>query len=298
MFGGPANQAALSQMHGLVAVPSVMSCVYKDKCPRDYSVVFVPLGELESLLNESNKRGDWMMQWFMIRKFVALNTMHKKLPDKQATFRSSNGKDKQLDYVLVDRKSMRYCRDAEANDRVHMGSDHRCVVTRFTFPGLKKSDSRQSKEICRISKKKKLTKKRAKSETKDDTAAANQQTGSAPKSDGATTGAKKVEQPEQEAAAATKEAEDAAATSPQKGAAQGSRRSRRSYNCSKRGRPTGRSGSSSNIEEAAATKTHDDHTKEEQPATEIHRGAIMTSNDDRIRKQEEVKKRRRNQSPH
>ena len=43
-------------------------------------------------LNESNKRGDWMTQLLMIRNFAALNTMYKKMPDKQTTYRSSNGK--------------------------------------------------------------------------------------------------------------------------------------------------------------------------------------------------------------
>ena len=29
-------------------------------------------------LNESNRRGDWLKQWLMLQKFVALNTMYKK----------------------------------------------------------------------------------------------------------------------------------------------------------------------------------------------------------------------------
>ena len=29
-------------------------------------------------LNESNSRGDWLKQWLMLQKFVALNTMYKK----------------------------------------------------------------------------------------------------------------------------------------------------------------------------------------------------------------------------
>ena len=47
----------------------------------------------------------------------------KKMPDKPTTFRTPEGADKQLDYVLIHRKGLRYSRNAEANDMIHMGSD-------------------------------------------------------------------------------------------------------------------------------------------------------------------------------
>ena len=34
---------------------------------------------------------------------------------------------------------MRYNKDAEANDMIHMGSDHRCVMATFTITTLGKS---------------------------------------------------------------------------------------------------------------------------------------------------------------
>ena len=37
----------------------------------------------------------------------------------------------QLDYILSDKKHYKWSRDAEACDTIHMGSDHRCVTTRF-----------------------------------------------------------------------------------------------------------------------------------------------------------------------
>ena len=46
----------------------------------------------------------------------------KKAPDKQYTCRSTSRKDKQLDYVFIDRRSRRYCTDAEANDMIHLGA--------------------------------------------------------------------------------------------------------------------------------------------------------------------------------
>ena len=79
-------------------------------------------------LNESNKRGDWVKHWLMFQNYVAPNTMFRKKTDKQATFRATGGRDKQLDYLLVERRSMRPCTDAEAND---MGSDHRSTETHF-----------------------------------------------------------------------------------------------------------------------------------------------------------------------
>ena len=59
----------------------------------------------------------------------------------QATYRTPKGDDKQLDYVLINRKNLRYIRDAEANDKIHTGSDHRCVMAHFVFPATKKNDS-------------------------------------------------------------------------------------------------------------------------------------------------------------
>ena len=35
------------------------------------------------------------------------------------------GKEKQIDYILTKRRYLRNVKDAEANDMIHMGSDHR-----------------------------------------------------------------------------------------------------------------------------------------------------------------------------
>ena len=75
-----------------------------------------------------------MTQWLFENKLVALNTMYKKTPQKQVTYRTSKEVEKQLDYILTDRKHYHWSRDAEANDTIHMGSDHRCVMARFINP--------------------------------------------------------------------------------------------------------------------------------------------------------------------
>ena len=82
-------------------------------------------------LNKANTRGDWMTQWLLENKLVALNTMYKKVPQKQVTYRSPKNDEKQLDYILLDRKHQSWSRDAESTDILHMGSDHRCVMAKF-----------------------------------------------------------------------------------------------------------------------------------------------------------------------
>ena len=92
-------------------------------------------------LKESNSRGDWLKQWLMLPKLVALNTMYRKTLEKQVTYKTPKGAEKQLDYILVNWKYLRCSKDAEANDMIHMGSDHRSVVAQFVIPAPKKKDS-------------------------------------------------------------------------------------------------------------------------------------------------------------
>ena len=79
-------------------------------------------------LNEGNKRGDWMKHWLMLQGYTALNTIYRKTHQKQTTFVSPKGNEKQIDCILTKRRYLRYNKDAEANDMIHMGSDHRCVT--------------------------------------------------------------------------------------------------------------------------------------------------------------------------
>ena len=82
-------------------------------------------------LNEGNRRGDWMKHWLMLQGYTALNalnTMYRKhLRNKRLSFLQ---KEKQIDYILTKR---RHTKDAEANDMIHMRSDHRCVMATFTI---------------------------------------------------------------------------------------------------------------------------------------------------------------------
>ena len=73
----------------------------------------------------------------MLQDYTVLNTMYRKTLQKQMTFISPKGNEKQIDYILTKRRYLRYNKDAEANDMIHMGSDHRCVMATFTstMPG-------------------------------------------------------------------------------------------------------------------------------------------------------------------
>ena len=64
--------------------------------------------------------------------------MFMKTPHKQTTFVSPKGKEKQIDYILTKRRYLRNVKDAEANDMIHMGSDHRCVMATFLINTLGK----------------------------------------------------------------------------------------------------------------------------------------------------------------
>ena len=44
------------------------------------------------------------------------------------------GAEKQLDYILVNRKYLRCSNYPEGNDVIHMGTDHRSVMAQFVIP--------------------------------------------------------------------------------------------------------------------------------------------------------------------
>ena len=90
-------------------------------------------------LNEGNKRGDWLKHWLMMQNFTAFNTMHRKTLGKQTAYRSPKGTEKQIEYILIKRRHLKYSKDAEANDMIRIGSDHRCVMATFVINTQKKN---------------------------------------------------------------------------------------------------------------------------------------------------------------
>ena len=91
-------------------------------------------------LNKANCRrvDDTLLE----NKLVALNTMYKKLAQNQVTYHTPKNVEKQLDYILTDKKHYPWSRDAEVTGIIHMGSDHRCVMAKFDIP--KKKSQRQT----------------------------------------------------------------------------------------------------------------------------------------------------------
>ena len=75
----------------------------------------------------------------MLQDYTALNTMFRMTPQKQTTFISPKGKEKQIDYVLTKRRHLKHIKDAEANDMIHTGSDHRCVMANFQSQRLERT---------------------------------------------------------------------------------------------------------------------------------------------------------------
>ena len=74
--------------------------------------------------------------------------VQKTLKSKQHT-ELRKGVEKQLDYILTDKKHYCWSRDAEANDMRHMRSDHRCVMARFAIPAKAKKKTRLSETTPR-----------------------------------------------------------------------------------------------------------------------------------------------------
>ena len=107
---------------------------------------------LADTLNESNKRGDWLKSWLMLNDYYTLNTMFRKTPQKHTSFVSPKGKEKQIDYILTKRRYLRNVKDAEANDTIHMGSDHRCVMATFLINMLVRTPTprRKRKNMRRL----------------------------------------------------------------------------------------------------------------------------------------------------
>ena len=71
--------------------------------------------------------------------------MFRKTAQKQTSFVSPEGKEKQIDYILTKRRYLKNVKDAEANDMIHMGCDHRCVMATLLINMPEKKINRQER---------------------------------------------------------------------------------------------------------------------------------------------------------
>ena len=95
---------------------TILSTIEKDKSMKiiggDFNAELGPGEGIElssvghNTLNKANCRGEWMTQWLLENNFVALNTMYRKTPQKQITYLTPKKVEKQLDYILTDKKAL------------------------------------------------------------------------------------------------------------------------------------------------------------------------------------------------
>ena len=82
----------------------------------------------------------------MLNDYSALNTMFRKTPQNRRF--SFHQKEKQIDYISTKRRYLRNVKDDEANDMIHMGSDHRCIMATILIntPGKNTHATRENKK--------------------------------------------------------------------------------------------------------------------------------------------------------
>ena len=116
---------------------TIIDTIGKEKCAKiiggDFNAELRPGEgvEVSAVGHYTLNKGEWMTQWLLETKLVALNTRYKKVPQKQVRYRSPKNDETQLDCVLLDKKHLTWSRDAESTDILHMESDHRSVVAKF-----------------------------------------------------------------------------------------------------------------------------------------------------------------------
>ena len=83
---------------------------------------------LGSFGNESSSaRGEWLKAWAEKSNLLLANTVFKKRWDKIWTHASTSGRQRQIDYILVERSKRSDVRNAEATVDISAGSDHKAV---------------------------------------------------------------------------------------------------------------------------------------------------------------------------
>ena len=77
-------------------------------------------------IGDRNARGHWLAERATAQKLAIANTMTEKTFEEQWTC-ENDGARRQLDYCLLDARKARAIENAEANDDIVLGHDHRAV---------------------------------------------------------------------------------------------------------------------------------------------------------------------------
>ena len=81
-----------------------------------------------------NERGHWLQAWAEASRLALTNTWFKKKWSKTWTHASSSGRQRQIDYILVDRWQLQFVTDAEVIKTLDMGSDHKALRMAIRIP--------------------------------------------------------------------------------------------------------------------------------------------------------------------
>ena len=101
-----------------------------------------------------NSRGRWLTSWATIQNLAIANTHFEKPADKLTTFTGPNGRPRQIDYFLVDKKLRGALKDCEATSEIHLDSDHKAVKMRVDMDGIgkkrptKRKKQDKTKNVC------------------------------------------------------------------------------------------------------------------------------------------------------
>ena len=82
-------------------------------------------------IGNTNPRGAWLKQFCCLNGLAISNTLYPKCKENIATYIGPNLRPRQIDYILVDRRTKCLLRDAASAQAPNIGSDHKAVQMRL-----------------------------------------------------------------------------------------------------------------------------------------------------------------------
>ena len=89
-----------------------------------------------------NQRGDWLKRWATAERILLANTFFKKRWGQRWTH-TQNGRQRQIDYILVDSKYRRLVREGNREKALNLGLDHRAIKVVLDLQGFKTTPKRR-----------------------------------------------------------------------------------------------------------------------------------------------------------
>jgi len=82
-------------------------------------------------IGTTNPRGAWLKRFCSFNGLAISNTLYPKRKENITTYVGPNLRPRQIDYILVDRKTKRLLQDATSAQEPNIGSDHKAVRIRL-----------------------------------------------------------------------------------------------------------------------------------------------------------------------